>query len=192
MFVDLPHRPGKFKAVHLRHHDVRHDEVIQAVVHLFKGTLRIRHTLCFKAAVVEIGADRLVQRCVIVYHKNMDHLFSSCCLSLEPRQSIKHPSNAAQPPAHRPKMPLETDGSYPGSSWVKDRSAACVSTSPMREDACRSFIFSILLPGGNCKPPACTNLGVQNFQFFARSHLTRPPSSPQYNLPMFRYCLSFV
>ncbi len=64
--VRLPHGPGKLKAVHLRHHDVRNDEVIQTVVHLVIGIPGVPAAAGLKAAVAEIGADQLVQLGIVL------------------------------------------------------------------------------------------------------------------------------
>ena len=80
MPVHLAHRAGELKAVHLRHHDVGDDQVEQIVIHLVVGVLGVQTALGLKPAVVEIGADDLVQLGVVLHHKDMDHF--RCLLSL--------------------------------------------------------------------------------------------------------------
>ena len=68
MLVYFTHCCGKLKPIHLWHHNIRNDKVIQVVVHFFKGKLRIQNAFCLKAAVVQIGADCFVQLYIIVYY----------------------------------------------------------------------------------------------------------------------------
>ena len=73
MFVHLPHCPGELKSVHLGHHDVGNNEVVQAVVQLVVGVAGPQAAFRLKAAVVEIGAHQLAKFRVVLQDQNMDH-----------------------------------------------------------------------------------------------------------------------
>ena len=73
MFVQLPDRPGKGKAVHPRHHDIRHNQIVGPAVEGLVGGLGVQNAGGLKAAVVEIYADGLVQFGIVVHHQNVNH-----------------------------------------------------------------------------------------------------------------------
>ena len=93
-FVQSPDGLGKLKSICAGHHDVRDDQVIELAVHGVIGRPGAEAAPRLIAAVVEIGAGRLVQLWVVIHHKNSDHgycppvSYCSVCRNRPMRQSV--------------------------------------------------------------------------------------------------------
>ena len=77
VLVDPAHIFRKFKAVNIRHHNIRDNEVEETVIHLVVGIVCVQAAFGLKTTVIQIGADHLIQFCVILQNKNTNHFASS-------------------------------------------------------------------------------------------------------------------
>ena len=93
VFIDPPHRFCKRKTVCFRHHNVRDNQLVKVVIHLFVCVVGVQAALCLKPAVIQIGANRLVQLCIIFQNKNVHHIPSHS------RQTCQGPNGHACPAA---------------------------------------------------------------------------------------------
>ena len=74
VFIDPPHRFCKRKTVCFRHHNVRDNQLVEVIIHLFVMRRWRSGSPLPETAVIQIGANRLVQLCIIFQNKNVHHI----------------------------------------------------------------------------------------------------------------------
>ena len=68
IFIQAAYRPGKFKTVNFRHHNVRDDQVKHALVQRVVGIAGTQAAGCYIAALIEEGTDRAIQVGIVLYY----------------------------------------------------------------------------------------------------------------------------